>query len=104
MINELENGKNINFLKDKIDIYYSNKEKYTFGRSKDNEKILSEIVDLYFWEAVKCVQIKTISNKEKELHLNNFADNIIQISKRFVWLSQYDLVKFKKTIKEIFYV
>lgn len=104
VINELENGKNINFLKDKIDIYYSNKEKYTFGRSKDNEKILSEIVDLYFWEAVKCVQIKTISNKEKELHLNNFADNIIQISKRFVWLSQYDLVKFKKTIKEIFYV
>lgn len=104
VINELENGKNINFLKDKIDIYYSNKEKYTFGRSKDNEKILSEIVDLYFWEAVKCVQIKTISNKEKELHLNNFADNIIQISKRFVWLSQYDLVKFKETIKEIFYV
>ena len=48
VINELENGKNINFLKDKIDIYYSNKEKYTFGRSKDNEKILSEIVDLYF--------------------------------------------------------
>jgi len=85
----------------KVQAYYNERDNYSFGRSRNNEVLLNQIVREYFEEAIRHLDTSTMNVSEKKMYMKEFARCLIEEHHSFEWLSDLDFKAQEAVIHEI---